>query len=124
MAKEIKKVEVVEDIIDAPEANVEVVEEEIETVDNVEETEDEITEEMTQAIAQAIVDEAAETDKSVEDVVNEIIEESEETPIDVIAQSRGFRNVEHAKEYAKSDLFKMLGQGEQNEFNNWLENLK
>lgn len=129
MAKDERKIEKVEDIIDAPEANADVVEEEVKTVDNIEETEEEVNEEMVQAIAKAIAEEATETDKTIEDVVNDIIEESnndesEETQGDLIAQSRGFKNAEHAKEYAKSDLFIKLGQCEQNEFNEWLKNLK
>ena len=129
MAKDERKVEKVEDIIDVPEANVDVVEEEVKTVDNNEETEDDVNEELVQAFASAIAEEATETNKNFEEVVNEIFaesddEKSEEAQEDIIARSRGFRDAKHAKEYAKSDLFTKLGQGEQEEFNNWLENLK
>ena len=105
-----KKIDVVEDII-----------------------EDEVTEDVVQAVAEGIVMEAEENDKSVEEVVDEIIEEAEEDnkkgkkstkQLDEAVKGRGFNSYDEAVEYSASDSFKNLHELDQEEFTDWLRNLK
>ena len=86
--------------------------------------EDEVTEEAVQAVANAIVEEAKEQDKTVEEIVTDIISEENVDEKDIIAATRGFRDYAHAVEYSESANFKKLHVLDQNEFKNWLNNIK
>lgn len=86
--------------------------------------EDEVTEEAVQAVANAIVEEAKEQDKTVEEIVTDIISEENVDEKDIIAARRGFKNYAHAVEYSESANFKKLHVLDQNEFKNWLNNIK
>lgn len=84
---------------------------------------EEVSEEVVQAVANAIVEEAEETDKKVEEVVNEIVEESK-NDLDKLVEGRGFKSYDAAVEYASSEAFGKLHPFDQEEFNNWLKNIK
>ena len=95
--------------------------------------EDEVTEEVVQAVAEGIAMEAEENDKSVEEVVDEIIEEAKEDnkkgkkstkQLDEAVKGRGFNSYDEAVEYSVSDSFKNLHELDQEEFTDWLRNLK
>ena len=64
-----------------------------------------------------------EDDKSVEEIVNEIVEESKDD-LDKLVEGRGFKSYNDAVEYASSEAFKRLHPLDQEEFNNWLKNIK
>lgn len=111
--KEIKKEEIVniEGTNEIPE-NAEVVDEvEIETPN------DEVSEEVVQAVAQGIVDVAKEDGKTVENVVDEIITEAKDYNGDL----RGFKTLEEAINYPNTPEFKKLDIGCRTEYSNWLK---
>ena len=83
----------------------------------------EVPEEVVQAVANAIVEQAEEDDKPVEEIVNEIVDESKDD-LDKLVEGRGFKSYDAAVEYASSEVFKRLHPLDQDEFNNWLKNIK
>ena len=85
--------------------------------------EDEVSEEVVQAVANAIVEQADEDNKSVEEIVDEIVEESKDD-VDKLAEGRGFKSYKDAVEYASSEAFGRLHPFDQEEFNNWLKEIK
>lgn len=84
---------------------------------------EEVSEEVVQAVANAIVEQADEDGKSVEKIVNEIVEESKDD-LDKLVEGRGFKSYEAAVEYASSEAFKRLHPLDQKEFNDWLKKIK
>ena len=72
-------------------------------------TEDEVSEET--------VDEVS------EETVDEIVEESKDD-VDKLVEGRGFKSYKDAVEYASSEAFGRLHPLDQEEFNNWLKEIK
>ena len=96
-------------------------------------TEEEVTEEEVQAVANAIVEEANETDATAEEVINTIIEEGkEEHDREVTNKSknksnkkidfegRGFASLKDAENFVNTETFAKLGKEDQEEYLNWL----
>ena len=91
-------------------------------------------EEVVQSVVEAIVEEAEKNDKTIEEVTEEIIEEAKpekkgtkkvmSKTLDIIAQSRGFKSIKEAEAYAESEGFGKLHVLDQNEFKNWLKEIK
>ena len=79
---------------------------------------DDVSEEVVQAVANAITEQAIEDDKTVEDIVDEP-KLSED-----IFPTRGFKSLKDAKEWTKSPNFTNLGKADQEEFLAWLNNIK
>lgn len=127
MAKEIveNKEEIVENKEETTEKN-DLVEAIIET--------DATDEEVVQSVAEAIVEEAEKNDKTIEEVTEEIIKEAKPEKkdtkkvttkaLDIIAQSRGFNSIKEAEAYVESEGFGKLHVLDQNEFKNWLKEIK
>lgn len=112
--KEIKEEIKIEGVDEIPE-NAEVVDEvEITTPNN-----DEVSEEVVQAVAQGIVEVADEDGKTVENVVNEILEEAKDYNGDL----RGFKTLEEAVNYPNTPEFEKLDIGCKTEYTNWLKNI-
>ena len=108
--------------------------------------EDEVTEEVVQAVANAIVEEADERGSDVETIVNEIVEESHDDVQEILDEketkeeslkfeenevahtstlnyrSRGFETEKDARNFVKTDYFKNLGEADKEEFMAWLKN--
>ena len=79
---------------------------------------DDVSEEVVQAVANAITEQPIEDDKTVEDIVDEP-KLSED-----IFPTRGFKSLKDAKEWTKSPNFTNLGKADQEEFLTWLNNIK
>ena len=101
----------------AKKKNEEIINNEIETPN------DEITEEIVQAVAEGIVQTAEEDNKKVEDVVDEIIKEAKENDGQYTGDLRGFKTLEEAINYPNTDAFKKLDIGCRTEYNNWLKSI-
>lgn len=84
---------------------------------------EEVTEDVVQAVANAIVEQAEEDNKSVETIVDEIVEESKDD-LDTLVKGRGFSSYNDAVEFAKTEAFGKLHPFDQEEFNSWLKSLK
>ena len=73
-------------------------------------------------------------EETIEDVTKEIIEEAEpekkdtkkvmSKALDIIAQSRGFKGIKEAEAYVESEGFGKLHVLDQDEFKNWLKEIK
>ena len=73
-------------------------------------------------------------DKTIEDITKEIIEVAKpekkdskkvsSKALDIIAQSRGFKSIKEAEAYVESEGFGKLHVLDQNEFKNWLKEIK
>lgn len=97
-------------------------------------TEEEVTEEEVQAVANAIVEEANETDATVEEVINTIIEEGKEEHDREVTnknkkpksnkkidfEGRGFTSLKDAENFVNTETFAKLGKEDQEEYLNWL----
>lgn len=97
-------------------------------------TEEEVTEEEVQAVANAIVEEANETDATVEEVINPIIEEDKEKHGEEVTnknkkpksnkkidfEGRGFASLKDAENFVNTETFAKLGKEDQEEYLNWL----
>lgn len=96
-------------------------------------TEEEVTEEEVQAVANAIVEEANETDATVEEVINTIIEEGKGEYEEVTNkgkkpksnkkidfEGRGFTSLKDAENFVNTEVFAKLGKEDQEEYLNWL----
>ena len=97
-------------------------------------TEEEVTEEEVQAVANAIVEETNETDSTVEEVINPISEEDKEkhdvevTNINkkpksnkkIDFEGRGFASLKDAANFVNTETFAKLGKEDQEEYLNWL----
>ena len=97
-------------------------------------TEEEVTEEEVQAVANAIVEEANETDATVEEVINPIIEEDKEKHDKEVTnknkkpksnkkidfEGRGFASLKDAENFVNTETFAKLGKEDQEEYLNWL----
>ena len=79
---------------------------------------DDVSEEVVQAVANAITEQAIEDDKTVDEIVDEP-KLSED-----IFPTRGFKSLKDAKEWTKSPNFTNLGKADQEEFLTWLNNIK
>ena len=79
---------------------------------------DDVSEEVVQAVANAITKQSIEDDKTVEEIVDEP-KLSED-----IFPTRGFKSLKDAKEWTKSPNFTNLGKADQEEFLAWLNNIK
>ena len=79
---------------------------------------DDVSEEVVQAVANAITEQAIEDDKTVDEIVDEP-KLSED-----IFPTRGFKSLKDAKEWTKSPNFTNLGKADQEEFLAWLNNIK
>ena len=79
---------------------------------------DDVSEEVVQAVANAITEQSIEDDKTVEEIVDEP-KLSED-----IFPTRGFKSLKDAKEWTKSPNFTNLGKADQEEFLTWLNNIK
>ena len=79
---------------------------------------DDVSEEVVQAVANAITEQSIEDDKTVEEIVDEP-KLSED-----IFPTRGFESLKDAKEWTKSPNFTNLGKADQEEFLTWLNNIK
>ena len=77
-----------------------------------------VSEEVVQAVANAITEQSIEDDKTVEEIVDEP-KLSED-----IFPTRGFKSLKDAKEWTKSPNFTNLGKADQEEFLTWLNNIK
>lgn len=109
----------------------------------------EVSEEVVQAVANAMILEAEEQDKPVEEIVNDIVtesnensneelnsdevEENEEVNNDEVEEvskkvvntkvdykARGFNSLDDALNFIKTDKFNSLGDSDKNEYLNWL----
>lgn len=87
-----------------------------------------VSEEVVQAVTEAIVLEAEEQDKTVEEVVSEIVEESIEKTVEEIVKnkkldyaSRGFKSLDAAYDFVNTERFANLGDADKIEFVNWLK---
>ena len=74
---------------------------------------DDVSEEVVQAVANAITEQSIEDDKTVEEIVDEP-KLSED-----IFPTRGFESLKDAKEWTKSPNFTNLGKADQEEFLTW-----
>ena len=96
-------------------------------------TEEEVTEEEVQAVANAIVEETNETDATVEEVINTIIEEGKEehgrevtnksknkSNKKIDFEGRGFASLKDAENFVNTETFAKLGKEDQEEYLNWL----
>ena len=73
-------------------------------------------------------------EETIEDITKEIIEEAKpekkdakkvmSKALDIIAQSRGFKTIKEAEAYVESEGFGKLHVLDQNEFKNWLKEIK
>ena len=88
----------------------------------------EISEEVVQAVTEAIVLEAEEQEKTVEEVVSEIVEESiDETKEELVRNEnldysgRGFKSLDDAYNFIDTERFANLGDADKIEFMNWLQ---
>ena len=79
---------------------------------------DDVSEDVVQAVANAITEQSIEDDKTVEEIVDEP-KLSED-----IFPTRGFKSLKDAKEWTKSPNFTNLGKADQEEFLTWLNNIK
>ena len=79
---------------------------------------DDVSEEVVQAVANTITEQAIEDDKTVDEIVDEP-KLSED-----IFPTRGFKSLKDAKEWTKSPNFTNLGKADQEEFLAWLNNIK
>lgn len=79
---------------------------------------DDVSEEVVQAVANAITEQPIEDDKTVDEIVDEP-KLSED-----IFPTRGFKSLKDAKEWTKSPNFTNLGKADQAEFLDWLNNIK
>ena len=79
---------------------------------------DDVSEDVVQAVANAITEQSIEDDKTVEEIVDEP-KLSED-----IFPTRGFKSLKDAKEWTKSPNFTNLGKADQEEFLAWLNNIK
>ena len=79
---------------------------------------DDVSEEVVQAVANAITEQSIEDDKTVDEIVDEP-KLSED-----IFPTRGFKSLKDAKEWTKSPNFTNLGKADQAEFLDWLNNIK
>lgn len=79
---------------------------------------DDVSEEVVQAVANAITEQSIEDDKTVDEIVDEP-KLSED-----IFPTRGFKSLKDAKEWTKSPNFTNLGKADQEEFLAWLNNIK
>lgn len=79
---------------------------------------DDVSEEVVQAVANAITEQSIEDDKTVDEIVDEP-KLSED-----IFPTRGFKSLKDAKEWTKSPNFTNLGKADQEEFLTWLNNIK
>ena len=79
---------------------------------------DDVSEEVVQAVANAITEQPIEDDKTVDEIVDEP-KLSED-----IFPTRGFKSLKDAKEWTKSPNFTNLGKADQEEFLTWLNNIK
>lgn len=106
-------------------------------ITNLEVSQDVVTEEMVQAVTEAIVDEASEREVKVDDVINEILDEAKEAnpseakpkrntysgknrKSDLNYTGRGFTTLDDAINFVKTEKFKKLGKADQEEYLNWL----
>lgn len=78
------------------------------------EQKDDVSEEVVQAVANAITEQAIEDDKTVD----------EPKLSEDIFPTRGFKSLKDAKEWTKSPNFTNLGKADQEEFLTWLNNIK
>ena len=79
---------------------------------------DDVSEDVVQAVANAITEQPIEDDKTVDEIVYEP-KLSED-----IFPTRGFKSLKDAKEWTKSPNFTNLGKADQEEFLTWLNNIK
>ena len=82
------------------------------------EQKDDVSEDVVQAVANAITEQPIEDDKTVDEIVDEP-KLSED-----IFPTRGFKSLKDAKEWTKSPNFTNLGKADQEEFLAWLNNIK
>ena len=82
------------------------------------EQKDDVSEDVVQAVANAITEQPIEDDKTVDEIVDEP-KLSED-----IFPTRGFKSLKDAKEWTKSPNFTNLGKADQEEFLTWLNNIK
>lgn len=104
---------------------------------NLEVSQDIVTEEMVQAVTEAIVDEASEREVKVDDIIDEILEEAKETSTSeekpkrntnsskngksaLDYNSRGFKTLADAISFVTTEKFKKLGKADQEEYLKWL----
>ena len=93
----------------------EIVENKEEIVENKEETTDK-KEETIEAVTKEIIEEAKPKKKDAKNVMTKAL--------DIIAQSRGFNSIKEAEAYVESEGFGKLHVLDQNEFKNWLKEIK
>lgn len=86
----------------------EIVENKEEVVENKEET--------IEAVTKEIIEEAKPEKKDAKKVMSK--------SLDIIAQSRGFKTIKEAEAYVESEGFGKLHVLDQNEFKNWLKEIK
>lgn len=86
----------------------EIVENKKEIVENKEET--------IEAVTKEIIEEAKPEKKDTKKVMSKAL--------DIIAQSRGFKTIKEAEAYVESEGFGKLHVLDQNEFKNWLKEIK
>ena len=86
----------------------EIVENKNEIVENKEET--------IEAVTKEIIEEAKPEKKDTKKVMSKVL--------DIIAQSRGFKTIKEAEAYVESEGFGKLHGLDQNEFKNWLKEIK
>lgn len=93
----------------------EIVENKKEIVENKEETTDK-KEEIIEAVTEEIIKDAKPKKKDAKNVMTKAL--------DIIAQSRGFNSIKEAEAYVESEGFGKLHVLDQNEFKNWLKEIK
>ena len=70
-----------------------------------------------------VIEEVPTEDEVSEETVDEIVEESKDD-VDKLVEGRGFKSYKDAVEYASSEAFGRLHPLDQEEFNNWLKEIK
>ena len=71
-----------------------------------------------------VIEEIPEEVQMIEEIIEEKPSKKSNKELDSLVKGRGFASYDKAVEYASSEAFKKLHSLDQDEFNNWLKNIK